>query len=134
METTLLVAVMWRYRDRAGLAGAALGYGVAVKLFLWPLVAWLALVGIYSFTRRCLRRRCVDPTRSAQRNKLDNNDLEIDRFFIHDGVHESGVLHETGVRGEDERRVRLGHFPRTRSPDVHSFCGKPCGKPRMTGV
>ena len=45
LPLTLLVAVMWRYRDRAGLAGAALGYGVAVKLFLWPLVAWLALVG-----------------------------------------------------------------------------------------
>ena len=29
---------MWRYRDRAAIAGLALGYGVAVKLFLWPLV------------------------------------------------------------------------------------------------
>jgi len=37
--------VMWRYRDRAGIAGAALGYAVAVKLFLWPVVVWLALVG-----------------------------------------------------------------------------------------
>jgi alpha-1,2-mannosyltransferase len=42
---TLLVAVMWRYRERAAIAGLALGYGVAVKLFLWPLVVWLALVG-----------------------------------------------------------------------------------------
>lgn len=45
LPLTLLVAVMWRYRTRAGLAGVALGYGVAVKLFLWPLVVWLALVG-----------------------------------------------------------------------------------------
>jgi alpha-1,2-mannosyltransferase len=45
LPLTLLVAVMWRYRDRAGIAGTALGYGVAVKLFLWPLVVWLALVG-----------------------------------------------------------------------------------------
>ena len=45
LPLTMLVALMWRYRDRAGIAGVALGYGVAVKLFLWPLVVWLALVG-----------------------------------------------------------------------------------------
>ena len=45
LPLTLLVALMWRYRDRAPIAGAALGCGVAVKLFLWPLVVWLALVG-----------------------------------------------------------------------------------------
>jgi hypothetical protein len=42
---TLLVAIAWRYRDRATVAGIALGYGVAVKLFLWPVVIWFALVG-----------------------------------------------------------------------------------------
>ena len=45
LPLTLLVAVMWRYRERAALAGLALGYAVALKLFLWPLVVWLALVG-----------------------------------------------------------------------------------------
>jgi Glycosyltransferase family 87 len=45
LPLTLLVATMWRYRDRAPIAGVALGYGIAVKLFLWPLVVWLALVG-----------------------------------------------------------------------------------------
>ena len=45
LPLTLLVAVMWRYRDRAAIAGIALGYGVAIKLFLWPVVVWLALVG-----------------------------------------------------------------------------------------
>ena len=45
LPLTLLVAVMWRYRDRAGIAGAALGYAVAIKLFLWPVVVWLALTG-----------------------------------------------------------------------------------------
>ncbi len=45
LPLTLLVAVMWRYRDRAGLAGLALGYAVAVKVFLWPLVVWLAATG-----------------------------------------------------------------------------------------
>jgi len=45
LPLTLLVAVMWRYRDRATIAGVAVGYGVALKLFLWPVVVWLALVG-----------------------------------------------------------------------------------------
>jgi Glycosyltransferase family 87 len=45
LPLTLLVAVMWRYRERTALAGLALGYAVALKLFLWPLVVWLALVG-----------------------------------------------------------------------------------------
>lgn len=45
LPLTLLVALTWRYRDRAAFAGAALGYGIAVKLFLWPVAVWLALVG-----------------------------------------------------------------------------------------
>jgi Glycosyltransferase family 87 len=45
LPLTLLVVLMWRYRDRAALAGLALGYGIAVKLFLWPIAVWLALVG-----------------------------------------------------------------------------------------
>ena len=35
-------AVAWVYRDRARFAGAALGVSMAAKLFLWPLVVWLA--------------------------------------------------------------------------------------------
>jgi hypothetical protein len=38
----LLVALAWRYRDRPRAAGAATGGLVVLKLFLWPLVAWLA--------------------------------------------------------------------------------------------
>ena len=38
-----LVALAWRYRDRAGIAGLALGAAVAAKLFAWPLVVWLLL-------------------------------------------------------------------------------------------
>jgi hypothetical protein len=34
----LLVALAWRYRDRAGPAAASLGAVVALKVFLWPLV------------------------------------------------------------------------------------------------
>jgi hypothetical protein len=45
LPLTLLVALTWRYRDHALLAGLALGYGIAVKLFLWPIAVWLALVG-----------------------------------------------------------------------------------------
>jgi len=43
----LLLALLWRYRDRAVVAGAALAFAVVLKLFLWPsssgLLAWLAL-------------------------------------------------------------------------------------------
>src|SRR5215211_3183266 len=34
----LLVALAWTYRDRALLAGLALGTAIAAKLFVWPLV------------------------------------------------------------------------------------------------
>ena len=57
----LAAALVWRYRDRAWLAGAALGAAVALKLILWPLVVWLlatrrykasavALAGAAAFT------------------------------------------------------------------------------------
>lgn len=39
----LLVALGWRYRDRAPVAGVAIGAAIAAKLFLWPLVLWLLL-------------------------------------------------------------------------------------------
>jgi Glycosyltransferase family 87/Dolichyl-phosphate-mannose-protein mannosyltransferase len=39
----LAVAVAWRWRDRIVQPAAAVGAGVAVKLFLWPLAVWLAL-------------------------------------------------------------------------------------------
>jgi hypothetical protein len=35
-------ALVWRYRDHARWAGASLGLSLAAKLFLWPLVVWLA--------------------------------------------------------------------------------------------
>lgn len=38
----LLVALGWRYRDHVPGAAAAVGCGVALKVFLWPLVVWLA--------------------------------------------------------------------------------------------
>ena len=38
----LLVALGWRMRDRTA-SGTAIGAGVVVKLFLWPLIVWLAL-------------------------------------------------------------------------------------------
>jgi Glycosyltransferase family 87 len=42
----LLVALAWRFRNRSGVAGAALGGAAVLKLFLAPLLLWLV------FTRR----------------------------------------------------------------------------------
>lgn len=39
---TLLIAVAWRYRERVVIAGLAVGTAIALKLFVWPLVIWLA--------------------------------------------------------------------------------------------
>ena len=38
----LLLAVVWRTRDRFPFAGLTLGVALALKFFLWPLVIWLA--------------------------------------------------------------------------------------------
>jgi hypothetical protein len=35
-------ALTWRYRDRPSYAGAAAGIDLAAKIFLWPLLLWLA--------------------------------------------------------------------------------------------
>jgi len=39
----LLVALAWRFRKRLVVPGVAVGAAIALKLFLWPLVVWLAL-------------------------------------------------------------------------------------------
>jgi len=39
----LLVALLWRFRDDARIGGAATGGAIVLKLFLWPLLVWLAL-------------------------------------------------------------------------------------------
>ncbi len=38
----LLLAVAWRWRDRAWVVAGSLALAIALKLFLWPLVVWLA--------------------------------------------------------------------------------------------
>ena len=38
----LLVALAWRYRDRAGAAAVAIGSAIVLKIFVWPLLVWLA--------------------------------------------------------------------------------------------
>jgi hypothetical protein len=43
----LLIALAWRYRDRALASGLALGAAVAGKLFVWPLLIWLVLTKRY---------------------------------------------------------------------------------------
>lgn len=37
----LLIAVAWRYRDRAVVPGLVVGLAIGLKFFLWPLVLWL---------------------------------------------------------------------------------------------
>lgn len=39
----LAAAVVWRYRGRPAISGATLGASIAAKVFLWPLVVWLAV-------------------------------------------------------------------------------------------
>ena len=41
------VALLWRWRDRPLRAGLVLGLVIALKLFLWPLVIWLAITRRY---------------------------------------------------------------------------------------
>ncbi len=41
------VALLWRWRDRPVRAGVVLGLVIALKLFLWPLVIWLAITRRY---------------------------------------------------------------------------------------
>lgn len=38
------VAMVWRWRASALVAGVALGLAIAVKIFLWPLLVWLLLI------------------------------------------------------------------------------------------
>ncbi len=38
----LLVALTWRYRERVAPAAVSLGAAIALKVFVWPLVVWLA--------------------------------------------------------------------------------------------
>ena len=38
----LAAAIAWRYRDRVAPVAAAIGFTLAAKFFLWPLVVWLA--------------------------------------------------------------------------------------------
>ena len=42
------VAVAWRYRDRALIAGPLIALLVSVKLFLWPLALWLVATRRYA--------------------------------------------------------------------------------------
>lgn len=41
----LAAALAWRYRARPVVAGAAMGFAIAFKLILWPLLLWLVIAG-----------------------------------------------------------------------------------------
>ncbi len=45
LPLALLVAVVWRYRAERWIAGAALGFALALKFFLWPVAVWLVATG-----------------------------------------------------------------------------------------
>ena len=53
------VALLWRWRDHAVRAGLVLGLVVALKLFVWPLILWLAI------TRRFKARSSRRAARSS---------------------------------------------------------------------
>ena len=42
------IAAMWRYRDRALVAGALVGLAVTLKLFVWPIGLWLLATRRYA--------------------------------------------------------------------------------------
>ena len=100
LPLTLLVAVMWRYRDRAAIAGIALGYGVAIKLFLWPVVVWLALVGrrsaaaIAAATAAASLLLLLPFTSIADYVRLLRN---LGRTFEHDSYTPFALLTDIGV-------------------------------------
>ena len=100
LPLTLLVAVMWRYRDRAAIAGIALGYGVAIKLFLWPVVVWLALVGrrsaaaIAAATAAASLLLLLPFTSIADYVRLLRN---LGRTFEHDAYTPFALLTDIGV-------------------------------------
>jgi hypothetical protein len=45
LPLALLVALVWRYRDRRFVAGLLLGLALALKFFLWPVAVWLVAAG-----------------------------------------------------------------------------------------
>ena len=100
LPLTLLVAVMWRYRDRAGIAGIALGYAIAVKLFLWPVAVWLALVGrrtaaaVAVVTAAASLLLLLPFTSIGDYLRLLRN---LGRTFEHDGYTPFALLTDLGV-------------------------------------
>jgi hypothetical protein len=110
LPLTLLVAVMWRYRDRAAIAGLALGYGVALKLFLWPVVVWLALVGrrsaaaVAAVTAAASLLLILPFTSIGDYTRLLRN---LARTFEHDGYTPFALLTDLGVPDTAARVVTI---------------------------
>ena len=110
LPLTLLVALMWRYRDRAAIAGIALGYGVAIKLFLWPVVVWLALVGrrsaaaIAAATAAASLLLLLPFTSVADYVRLLRN---LGRTFEHDAYTPFALLTDLGLPDTAARAVTV---------------------------
>jgi alpha-1,2-mannosyltransferase len=111
LPLTLLVALMWRYRDRAPIAGLALGYGVAVKLFLWPVAVWLALIGrwraaaIAAVTAAASLLLLLPFTSLADYVRLLRNLADT---FEHDSYTIFALLTDVGVPDTLARAVTVG--------------------------
>ena len=45
LPLALLAGFAWRYRERTNVAGIALGFALAVKFFLWPVIIWFVAIG-----------------------------------------------------------------------------------------
>jgi alpha-1,2-mannosyltransferase len=110
LPLTLLVALMWRYRDRAAIAGLALGYGVALKLFLWPVVVWLALIGrrtaaaVAAVTAAASLLLLLPFTSLTDYARLLRN---LGRTFEHDAYTPFALLTDLGVPDTAARVVTI---------------------------
>ena len=110
LPLTLLVALMWRYRDRAAIAGVALGYGIAIKLFLWPVAVWLALVGrrkaaaVAAVTAAASLLLLLPFTSIGDYVRLLRN---LGRTFEHDAYTPFALLTDLGVPDTAARAVTV---------------------------
>ena len=106
----LLVAIVWRTRERTAISGIVLGLAVALKLFVWPLALWLAA------QRRWLEAGIAAAVAAASLLLLLPfiGILEYARLlrrlgdaFDQDGYSLYGLLAQAGVPGAVARVVAL---------------------------
>lgn len=106
----LLVAIVWRTRERTAIAGITLGLAIGLKFFLWPLALWLASM------RR--RREAVIAAATGAASLLllipSIGFVEYARVlrwlgarFDQDGFNPYGILAQAGLPGPVARAAAL---------------------------